>query len=73
MPPEWESWLRYRRQQPPTTEEIILNEQIAETKKTNANQLKLQREQLTDQSKQLDAPKLTSTGSKFPIYQDMEK
>ncbi|XP_015432495.1 PREDICTED: mimitin, mitochondrial [Dufourea novaeangliae] len=36
IPAEWESWLRYRRTEPPTIEEIETNYQIAKLKKENA-------------------------------------
>ncbi|XP_077300647.1 NADH dehydrogenase [ubiquinone] 1 alpha subcomplex assembly factor 2-like [Arctopsyche grandis] len=35
-PAEWESWLRHRRSEPPTDEEIQKNLAIMEMKKTNA-------------------------------------
>ncbi|XP_068626776.1 NADH dehydrogenase [ubiquinone] 1 alpha subcomplex assembly factor 2 isoform X2 [Battus philenor] len=43
IPPEWESWLRYRRQEPPTEEEIANNLAIAELKKENADGLEAKR------------------------------
>ena len=36
MPAEWESWLRFRRNEPPTEEELLRNLSIMETKKKNA-------------------------------------
>ncbi|CAL8096432.1 unnamed protein product [Orchesella dallaii] len=39
MPAEWESWLRGRRKQPPTTEEVLRNQAIADMKKINAAEL----------------------------------
>lgn len=36
MPAEWESWLRGRRSNPPTDEEIMKNLEIMQTKKKNA-------------------------------------
>lgn len=36
MPAEWESWLRGRRSQPPTEEEVMKNLAIMEMKKKNA-------------------------------------
>lgn len=41
--PEWESWLRYRREQPPSADEIEYNEQMALMKKTNASALNADR------------------------------
>ena len=33
MPAEWEAWLRYRRDSPPTPEEVFRNMQLAENRK----------------------------------------
>ncbi|XP_045769759.1 NADH dehydrogenase [ubiquinone] 1 alpha subcomplex assembly factor 2 isoform X1 [Maniola jurtina] len=43
IPAEWESWLRMRRVEPPTQEEIEKNLAIAELKKINAAKLEQQR------------------------------
>ncbi|XP_047511215.1 NADH dehydrogenase [ubiquinone] 1 alpha subcomplex assembly factor 2 [Pieris napi] len=43
LPSEWESWLRMRRSEPPTNEEISKNLAIAETKKLNADKLEAKR------------------------------
>lgn len=37
--PEWSQWLRGRRNEPPTHEEILYNEAIANTKKVNAENI----------------------------------
>ncbi|XP_025415653.1 NADH dehydrogenase [ubiquinone] 1 alpha subcomplex assembly factor 2 [Sipha flava] len=37
--PEWSQWLRGRRAEPPTNEEIIYNETIASMKKVNAENI----------------------------------
>jgi NADH dehydrogenase [ubiquinone] 1 alpha subcomplex assembly factor 2 len=39
IPPEWEAWLRYRRLEKPTEEEIYLNMAVAHVKKINAKKL----------------------------------
>ncbi|EZA59878.1 Mimitin, mitochondrial [Ooceraea biroi] len=39
LPAEWEAWLRHRRKNPPTREEIEANYQLAMTKKQNAAKL----------------------------------
>ncbi|CAK1540230.1 unnamed protein product [Leptosia nina] len=39
IPSEWEAWLRMRRTEPPTEEEITKNLAIAEMKKINAEKL----------------------------------
>lgn len=40
IPPEWEAWLRYRRLEVPTEEEINLNLAVAHIKKLNARKIK---------------------------------
>lgn len=74
MSPEWETWLRYQREQVPSMEEIIHNEQIAETKKSNAYRLNLQRqqEQSLPQSRQ-QLKTIKKSESSFPSYPDLEK
>ncbi|ODM86922.1 Mimitin, mitochondrial, partial [Orchesella cincta] len=39
MPAEWEAWLRGRRKEPPTVEEVLRNQAIADMKKVNAAEL----------------------------------
>lgn len=39
IPPEWEAWLRYRRNNPPTYDEINTNIAIAQLKKIRAKEL----------------------------------
>ncbi|XP_041975425.1 NADH dehydrogenase [ubiquinone] 1 alpha subcomplex assembly factor 2 [Aricia agestis] len=43
IPAEWEAWLRMRRVEPPTEEEIAKNVAIAEMKKLNAEKIEAQR------------------------------
>ncbi|CAG0892979.1 unnamed protein product [Cyprideis torosa] len=66
--PEWESWLRLRRDLPPTPEEIAQNIAVAQMKKINARRLAEERGEL--------APALTlETEDKkpaFPVLEDYE-
>lgn len=39
LPSEWESWLRYRRNDPPTKEEILENLKLMEVKRTKAAEI----------------------------------
>lgn len=41
IPPEWEAWLRYRRNDAPTCDEINLNIALAELKKIRAKELEM--------------------------------
>nr|XP_021193558.2 NADH dehydrogenase [ubiquinone] 1 alpha subcomplex assembly factor 2 [Helicoverpa armigera] len=43
IPAEWESWLRGRRLEPPTEEEILKNLAIAQMKKENAAKIEVKR------------------------------
>ena len=43
VPPEWESWLRYRRPDPPTEDEINRNIAIAQLKKLRAKEIEEKR------------------------------
>ena len=83
MPPEWEAWIRYRRIDPPTEEEINLNLAVAYAKQLNAAKL--------EQQRQLEGPKAiqsidkavtvpnsdNETGDntdkrKFPLFEEYE-
>lgn len=74
---EWEAWLRYRRSEPPTREELIQNLQIIELKKRNAAELdakyaKLKGgEEVSSTSSSAAAVKEDTIGS-FPKYDDYE-
>lgn len=61
VPAEWEAWLRYRRKDPPTREEVEQNYQLQMIKKRNAAEIKAKY-----------APKQTSEGkhTSFPIYEE---
>ncbi len=43
MPAEWESWLRHRREDPPTEQQVLTSLAYAETKKRNAAKLERKR------------------------------
>ncbi|XP_072937843.1 NADH dehydrogenase [ubiquinone] 1 alpha subcomplex assembly factor 2 [Epargyreus clarus] len=66
IPAEWESWLRKRRQDPPTEEEIAKNLAIAEMKKVNAANIETKR--LTDGGS-LPAPAERGPQS-YPTYSE---
>ncbi|KAJ2948074.1 hypothetical protein O0L34_g9873 [Tuta absoluta] len=67
IPAEWESWLRMRRTEPPTEEEIQKNLAIAEMKKENAAKLEAQR--LAEGG---DLPAIPEKGPmSFPKYDDL--
>lgn len=72
IPVEWEAWLRGRRQEPPTQEEINANIALAKMKKIKADELE-NKENLheipstQDSVHHLDPPK-----SEFPAYGDFE-
>lgn len=70
-PAEWESWLRYRRKDPPTREEIEANYKLAMSKKQNA--AKLLENSETESNKNLPASSSVSqsaTSKSFPVYED---
>lgn len=63
MPAEWESWLRGRRRNPPTEDEVMKNLAIMQMKKKNAIEIDKQGGQMT--------PMETGFES-FPKYSDYE-
>lgn len=76
LPAEWEAWLRYRRKDPPTQEEVEANYRLAMTKKENATRL-LQNSPKSDDTRDLPAPSSSSSSStqatnpgNFPVYED---
>lgn len=82
VPPEWEAWLRYRRIEPPTEEEINLNLAVAYAKQLNAKKLEEQRQIEGPKAiQQIDKSLTTSgfdneTGDKdrrrFPVFEEYE-
>ncbi|KAL0850923.1 hypothetical protein ABMA28_006831 [Loxostege sticticalis] len=66
IPAEWESWLRQRRTEPPTEEEIAKNVAIADLKKINA--AKIEEKRLTDGG---SLPTPVERGAQsFPTYSE---
>lgn len=73
LPAEWESWLRYRRRDPPTREEVEANYQLAMTKKENATKLLEENYLKNETSKDLPAQPSASQPSNsgnFPLYEE---
>ncbi|VVC95180.1 unnamed protein product [Leptidea sinapis] len=67
IPSEWEAWLRMRRTEPPTEEEISKNLAIAQMKKENAAKLEAKRLEESP----LDLPVPIERGPQpFPKYKD---
>ncbi|XP_015185103.1 PREDICTED: mimitin, mitochondrial [Polistes dominula] len=69
IPAEWEAWLRYRRKEPPTYEEIVENYKIAMIKKTNAAKI----EAAYKEQKSLNEPEIPieERGQRsFPVYEE---
>ncbi|XP_053975698.1 NADH dehydrogenase [ubiquinone] 1 alpha subcomplex assembly factor 2 [Hylaeus volcanicus] len=68
LPTEWESWLRYRRRDPPSKEEIETNYEIAMTKKQNALQIKAKYSSSVSETSKLEVPKKGQQS--FPTYEE---
>lgn len=71
LPAEWEAWLRYRRKEPPTREEVEANYHLAMTKKKNAAALK----EKYSRSEELPTPSTSQsvTPGNFPVYEDYKE
>lgn len=65
MPAEWEAWLRFRRKDPPTVEEVEANYKLQMLKKEKAAQL----EETYSATKKLDVPAKEDEKS-FPVYEE---
>lgn len=65
MPAEWEAWLRFRRKEPPTAEEVDKNYKLQMLVKERAAQLK----ETYSATKQLDVPAKSDEKS-FPVYEE---
>ncbi|KAG6458152.1 NADH dehydrogenase [ubiquinone] 1 alpha subcomplex assembly factor 2 [Manduca sexta] len=66
IPAEWESWLRMRRKEPPTEEEVAKNLAIAKLKKENAAKLEAKRLQEGGAT-----PSIPEKGPQsFPVYDE---
>lgn len=74
LPAEWESWLRFRRTQPPSEDEVLNSLAIAELKKVNAAKLEGKRlEELTAQGLDTGPPKPQDhEKTPYPKYTDFE-
>ncbi|XP_063988481.1 NADH dehydrogenase [ubiquinone] 1 alpha subcomplex assembly factor 2 [Diachasmimorpha longicaudata] len=68
LPAEWEAWLRYRRRQPPSEEEVNKNYELMLLKKKNAAAL----EKLYAEEKgiSLETPKEKTGFESFPTYDE---
>ena len=64
MPPEWEAWLRRRRADPPSDEEVARNKAIMELKKVNAAKLAEERGEVS--GTKAEPP------SAFPVWDEYE-
>jgi len=71
LPAEWEAWLRYRRKEPPTREEIEANYQLTLTKKENAAKL-LETCPKNEDTRNLPTSSTfqAATPGSFPVYED---
>lgn len=69
VPAEWESWLRFRRSDPPTEEEVLRNYNLMLSKKQKAAELEAQYRVETGQPV-LEKPK--KGRESFPVYEDYE-
>jgi len=67
MPAEWEAWLRGRRKVPPTDNEVLQNQAIADMKKVNAAELEKEYN-----PQKLEAPPEPYTSKGFPKYDEYE-
>jgi NADH dehydrogenase [ubiquinone] 1 alpha subcomplex assembly factor 2 len=71
-PAEWESWLRYRRKDPPTREEIETNYKLAMTKKQNAAKLIENSKDETTKDLPTSSVSQAITSGNFPVYEDYQ-
>lgn len=69
LPAEWESWLRYRRRQPPTEEEVLTNYNLMMAKKEKAAELEA-KYSVEDKVPVLENPKKGIES--FPAYKEYE-
>jgi len=74
LPAEWESWLRFRRTEPPTDDEVLKSLAIAEMKKVNAAKLEMARiEELKAQGLDAGPPKPQDhEKTPYPKYEEFE-
>ncbi|XP_067625136.1 NADH dehydrogenase [ubiquinone] 1 alpha subcomplex assembly factor 2 [Eurosta solidaginis] len=67
---EWEAWLRGRREEPPSKEELVKNLSIMEMKRHNAAEIDATFAEKDNEGKQL--PKQKETIGTFPKYDEYE-
>jgi len=74
LPAEWESWLRFRRDVPPTEEEVMKSLAIAEMKKINAAKLEhLRLQEMKEQGLDTSGPKPQDhEKTPYPKYDEYE-
>lgn len=66
--PEWSQWLRGRREEPPSNDEITYNEAISNMKKINAQNIAEKFRLLSSNNKEIEGPKPNAKG--FPDMSD---
>lgn len=74
VPAEWEAWLRYRRREPPTTEEVNASYELMMLKKSNAAELEIKHSaeleaKYKKEGKPLETPK---DAFAFPTYDEYQ-
>lgn len=78
IPPEWMAWLRFRRKEPPTEEEVLRNYNAM--LQVKANVAKLEEERLKEKQEALGSPGAVAvakpeereTYNTFPVFKDYE-
>uniref|UniRef100_A0A6V7LWE1 Mimitin, mitochondrial n=1 Tax=Bracon brevicornis TaxID=1563983 RepID=A0A6V7LWE1_9HYME len=68
LPAEWEAWLRYRRREPPTEDEVKANYEMMMLKKKNAAEL--EEKYRAEKGTSLAYPKPKSGMESFPTYDE---
>lgn len=75
MPSEWESWLRHRRDEPPTEDQIRRSLALSELKKMNAAKLEMERIEELKTDGRYDGPEVKPMDHEkafYPKYDDYE-
>ena len=72
MPAEWEAWLRYRRTEPPTKEEIEANYKMIIMKRENAAKLDQEYSAMRDKTMLKARSEEQHSSASFPIYKDYD-
>ncbi|XP_011304721.1 mimitin, mitochondrial [Fopius arisanus] len=71
IPAEWEAWLRYRRHQPPTQEEVQANYEMMMMKKKNA--AALEKHYAEEKGVSVDPPREKTGFESFPSYEEYKE